>query len=164
MARKQRIVHWRWGYRLRYRPHVLLVAPDESAQTLRLSLQSRWMLSVAYDLTTALTLSQLLLPSRIVIDAAVPKSFLMIERLKRDFFTHPIPMLCLAHTAEQRECAKGCGAQISRLTRDPVSHEDVVNIQLALMDLGPSGLDAVGDDHGQVVDGNCPSMDSDQSS
>lgn len=164
MARKQRIVHWRWGYRLRYRPHVLLVAPDESAQTLRLSLQSRWMLSVAYDLATALALSQVLQPSRIVIDVAVPKSLLLIERLKRDFFTHPIPVLCLARTAEQGECAEGCGAQISRVTRDPVSQDDLANIQLALMDLGPPGLDAVGDDHEQVVDGNCPSVEFDQSS
>lgn len=164
MARKQRVVHWRWGYRLRYRPHVLLVATDESAQTLRLSLQSRWMLSVAYDLTTALTLSQLLLPSRIVIDVAIPQSFLLIERLKRDFFTHPIPVLCLACTAEQGACAESCGAQISRVIRDPVSQDDLINIQLALMDLWPPGLEAVGDNHEQAVDGNCPSVESDQSS
>jgi DNA-binding response OmpR family regulator len=136
--KSRRTVHWRWEYRLRHRPHVLLVAEEESVIQLRLLLQSRWLCSVASDLELGLTLASLLLPSRIVIDASVRHGTLLIERLKRHRDTHALPVLWLAR--DEAENARGCaaGAQIGLVTPAIGYEFDVRPVQQALFDMKPS--------------------------
>lgn len=133
-----RTVHWRWEYRLRHRPHVMLVADEQSVTPLRLLLQSRWLCTVASDLELGLTLASLLLPSRILIDASVRHGTLLIERLKRHRDTHALPVLWLARN--EAENAQGCaaGAQLGLVTPAIGYEFDVRPVQQALIDMKPS--------------------------
>lgn len=135
-ARKSgRTVHWRWEYRLRFRPHVLIVAAEEPANQLRLLLQARWLCSVAHDLKLALTLACALLPSRILIDASVGNGILLIERLKHHQDTHHLPLLWLARDDAAR--AQGCeaGAQTGLLTSAMGLDFDIRPVQQALFNM-----------------------------
>lgn len=135
-ARKSdRVVHWRWEYRLRHRPHVLLVAQDEVVNQLRLLLQARWLCSVATNLDLAMTLAGILLPSRIVIDDSVQHGSLLVERLKRHGDTHALPILWLARDDAARLRGCNAGAQISLKTPAIGFDYDIKPVQMALRDL-----------------------------
>lgn len=136
----RRVVHWRWEYRLRHRPHVLLVAEDEAVTQLRLVLQSRWLCSVATDLDLALTLACILLPSRILIDASAQHGTLLIERLKRHRDTHPLPVLWLARDDVTRLHGCDAGAQIGLTTPAIGFDYDIQPVQMALRDLSAASI------------------------
>lgn len=133
--RKGRTVYWRWEYRLRHRPHVLLVAEQESVTQLRLVLQARWLCSIATDLDDALKLACILLPSRIVVDASFAQGTLFIERMKRSKETHPLPILWLARNDFERLLGTEAGAQISLITPEIGFEFDPRSVQRALFDL-----------------------------
>lgn len=133
--RKGRTVYWRWEYRLRHRPHVLLVADNESVTQLRLVLQARWLCSVATDLEDAIKLACILLPSRIVVDASFPQGTLFIERLKRTQDTHQLPILWLARNEPDTQLGTEAGAQISLITPEIGFEFDAKSVHRALFDL-----------------------------
>lgn len=137
-SKRSRVVHWRWEYRLRSRPHVLLVANDESTNQLRFLLQARWLCSVAKSLDLALTLASILLPSRILIDVSLHNGTLLIERLKRNPDTHRLPIVWLARDELNR--ARGCeaGAHLGLVTPTAEFDFDIQPVQFALMDVHPA--------------------------
>lgn len=133
-----RTVYWRWEYRLRHRPHVLLVAEEEAVTQFRLLLQARWLCSVASDPELALTLASVLLPSRILIDASVPRGTLVIERLKRQGDTQALPVVWLARDDTSKVQGCNAGAQIGLVTSAVGCGFDVRPVQQALLDMKPS--------------------------
>ena len=133
----KRTVHWRWQYRLRQRPHVLIAASEEVAQALRLPLQARWLLSVALDMPQTLVLASALRPSRILVDGSLPAAALLIERLKRQRETFPLPILFLGRADSQCEDATQRGAHRALVAGYPFHAGEITAIQLLLLDARP---------------------------
>lgn len=130
----KRTVHWRWHYRLRQRPHVLIAASEEVVQALRLSLQARWLLSMAMDLPQALVLASALRPSRILVDGSLPAATLLIERLQRQRETFQLPVLFLGRADSQCEDALKRGAQRTLVAGYPFHADEITAIQSLLLD------------------------------
>lgn len=133
----KRTVHWRWHYRLRQRPHVLIAASEEAVQALRLPLQARWLLSIALDMPHALVLASALRPSRILVDVTLPAADLLIERLKRQRETFQLPILFLGRIDSQCEGAFKCGAQRVLVAGYPFHADEITAIQSLLLDARP---------------------------
>jgi DNA-binding response OmpR family regulator len=146
----KRTVHWRWHYRLRQRPHVLIAASDEVGQALRLALQARWLLSIALDLSQALTLASALRPSRILVDESLPAAALLIERLKRKPETFSLPILFLGRVDSQCEDALHRGAQRVVVAGYPFHAGEITAIQTLLLDARLDAGTEFAPDH------NCP--------
>lgn len=130
-------MHWRWHYRLRQRPHVLIVASEEVVQALRLPLQARWMLSIALDMPQTLVLAAALRPSRILVDVTLPAAALLIERLKRQRETFQLPILFLGRAESQCEDAIKRGAQRVLVAGYPFHADEITAIQSLLLDARP---------------------------
>lgn len=138
-----RTVHWRWEYRLRYRPHVLLVADAETCEALRLPLQARWLISQTSEPDMARMLARMLLPSRMVLDAAITQAVLLIERLQRDHATRKIPVLFLGRDSESCTRAQEAGAQAALVTNGLWEAGQIRQIQTALFNAAPMTQAAV---------------------
>lgn len=145
----KRTVHWRWHYRLRQRPHVLIAASEEVVQALRLPLQARWLLSMALDMPQALVLASALRPSRILVDGSLPVAALLIERLRRQRETFPLPILFLGRADSQCDDAFKRGAQRTLVAGYPFHADEITAIQSLLLDARPD-LDAA-----SVTASNC---------
>lgn len=132
----KRVQHWRWEYRLRERPHVLVAAVDDVLQTLRLSLQAHWLLTITGERPHALLLACALLPSRIVVDASLPDALLLVEHLKRQRGTVSLPVLFLARNSPQAQEAQHRGAEHALITDHPLVDAEVIALHAALTELG----------------------------
>lgn len=127
-----RPIYWRWEYRLRARPHVLLVGPLEWLQELKLHLQAQWMLSISGTLTDAVRLACLLQPSRILIGSSLDTGddpIWVVERLRREPRTTHIPLLFLANSKQQAFEATERGAH------RVLAHKTPVEIHLQLLEI-----------------------------
>lgn len=117
----KRVQHWRWEYRLRERPHVLVAADEEVQVALRLSLQANWLLTVTVDGPLAIVLASALSPSQCVIDASLPEALMLVERLKRQRDTASLPILFLARSPSEAAEASHRGAENALIIGLPIT-------------------------------------------
>ena len=133
--KKKRVVYWKYEYRERDRPHILVAADPEMSQVLKLNLQSNWLVTLAEDMEQAHKLASIVPPSRILIDSSVANGSLLIERLKRERETHCCPILWLARGVDVSEKGIKSGAQNSLIIGPVITEKDVelINSSLRLL-------------------------------